>query len=283
MGNRLEGMPQTYHQLRLALSKALAQFLEPEEARAEAILWFEDGLGRSRAWMAAHGEDVVPAEAQARMEHWLRRRETGEPWAYILGWTQWRERRFEVGPATLIPRPETELVLEAALEIGKRIQVRRAADIGTGTGILGISMALETDWDITATDLSAGALDVARRNAAALGARLEFAAGHLLDPVKGPLGLVVSNPPYVDPADRPSLQRELAWEPDSALFAGDQGLALSTELLREARRRAAPACVLEIGAGQGATLMKRSLGMGWRRTWVHQDLAGNDRVLMVIL
>lgn len=93
---------------------------------------------------------------------------------------------------------------------------------------------------------------------------------------------MVSNPPYVDPADRPSLQRELAWEPDSALFAVDRGLALATELLREARRRAAPACVLEIGAGQGASLMERALGMGWKRTWVHQDLVGHDRVLMAI-
>ena len=260
----------------------LGRFLEPEEARAESFLWLEDGLGRSRAWMAAHGDDPVLAEERARVEGWLRRRETGEPWAYILGWTEWRGRRFEVGPATLIPRPETELVLEAALEIGRRLNVQRAVDIGTGTGILGISMALETEWAVTATDISEGALELARRNALSLGARLEFARGHLLDPVEGPLGLVVSNPPYVDPADRPTLQRELEWEPESALFAAEGGLALATELLREARRRAAPACVLEIGAGQGAPLMERALGMGWRRALVHQDLVGHDRVLMAI-
>jgi release factor glutamine methyltransferase len=143
-------------------------------------------------------------------------------------------------------------------------------------------MALETEWAVTATDISEGALELARRNALALGARLEFVRGHLLDPVEGPLGLVVSNPPYVDPADRPTLQRELEWEPDSALFADDQGLALATELLREARRRAASACVLEIGAGQGASLMERALGMGWKRTCVHQDLVGHDRVMMAI-
>ncbi len=275
-------MTPTYQQLRLDLSAALAQFLEPREAHAEAVRWLEEGLGRSRAWVAAHGEDPVAPGERIRVSEWLRRRKAGEPWAYILGWTEWRGRRFEVSPATLIPRPETELVLEAALEIGQRLGVRRAVDIGTGTGILGISMALETDWECTATDLKEGILDLARRNAATLEARLDFCVGHLLDPVPGPLGLVVSNPPYVDAADRPSLQRELAWEPDSALFAADQGLALSTELLREARRRAAPACVLEIGAGQGAPLMERSLGMGWKRAWVHQDLAGHDRVLMVI-
>lgn len=275
-------MTQTYHQLRQYLAAALGRFLEPDEARAEAVLWFEDGLGLSRSWMAAHGGDAVPSEDVVRVDAWLRRRKEGEPWAYILGWTEWRGRRFEVGPATLIPRPETELVLEAALDIGKRLKVRRAVDVGTGTGILGISLALETDWDVTATDISEGALVLARRNAAVLGARLDFLPGHLLDPVPGPLGLVVSNPPYVDPADRPTLQRELAWEPDSALFAGDRGLALGTELLREARRRAAPACVLEIGAGQGAELTERSLALGWKRVWVHQDLAGHDRVLMAI-
>ncbi len=275
-------MTQTYHQLRLDLSTALVQILDPREAKAEAVRWFEEGLGRSRSWMAAHGGDEVEPEVRALVSGWLRRRQAGEPWAYILGWAEWRGRRFEVGPATLIPRPETELVLEAALDIGKRLGVTRAADVGTGTGILGISLALETDWELTATDLSEGALVLARRNASVLGARLDFAQGHLLDPVQGPLGLVVSNPPYVDPADRPSLQRELAWEPDSALFAEDQGLALSVELLREARRRAAPACVLEIGAGQGSQLMGRAQAMGWKRVWVHQDLAGHDRVMMAI-
>ncbi len=275
-------MTQTYHQLRLDLSTALTQILDPREANAEAMRWFEEGLGRSRSWMAAHGGDEVEPEARALVSGWLRRRRTGEPWAYILGWTEWRGRRFEVSPATLIPRPETELLLEAALDIGKRLGVNRAVDVGTGTGILGITLALETGWEVTATDLSAEALVVARRNASVLGARLEFTQGHLLDPVQGPLGLVISNPPYVDPADRSSLQRELAWEPESALFAGDQGLALSVELLREARRRAAPACVLEIGAGQGAPLMERAQAMGWKRVWVHQDMAGHDRVLMAI-
>ncbi len=275
-------MAQTYQQLRLDLAAALAQFLEPREANAEAIRWFEEGLGRSRTWMAAHGDEPADPEERARVGAWLRRRKQGEPWAYILGWTEWRGRRFEVEPATLIPRPETELVLEAALDIGRRLEVRRAVDVGTGTGILGISLALETEWEVSATDLNEGAVRLARRNAAVLGARMDFFCGHLLDPVPGPLGLVVSNPPYVDPADRPSLQRELAWEPDSALFAEDRGLALSTELLREARRRAAPACVLEIGAGQGEILVERSLAMGWRRASAHQDLAGHDRVLMVL-
>lgn len=275
-------MLQTYHQLRLDLAAALAQFMDPREANAEAIRWFEEGLGRGRSWMAAHGDDSVPAEARSQVSTWLRRRKKGEPWAYILGWTEWRGRRFDVTRDTLIPRPETEMVLEAALEVGHRLKVRRAVDVGTGTGILGISLALETDWEVCATDISQGALAVARRNAAALGASLSFHLGHLLDPIQGPLGLVVSNPPYVDPADRSSLQPELAWEPASALFAEEQGLALNRELLREARRRAAVACVLEIGAGQGEALEAEGLALGWKRVQVHRDMAGHDRVLMAL-
>jgi len=275
-------MPQTFHQLRLDLATALAQFLDPREANAEAIRWFEEGLGRGRSWMAAHGDESVPAEARSQVSTWLRRRKQGEPWAYILGWTEWRGRRFEVTPDTLIPRPETELVLVAALELGNRMKVRRAVDVGTGSGILGITLALETDWDVSATDISEGALAVARRNAAALGASLTFQQGHLLDPIQGPLGLVVSNPPYVDPADRASLQPELAWEPAYALFAEDRGMALSLELLREAKRRGAAACVLEIGAGQGDALKAKGLALGWKRIQVHRDMAGHDRVLMAL-
>ena len=217
-----------------------------------------------------------------QVEAWLERRRRGEPWAYILGWAWFRGRRFQVSPATLIPRPETELVLEAALEIGRRLKVLHATDIGTGTGILAVSMALETDWEVVATDLSPGALKVARANADALGAKVLLRQADLLDAVPDPLGLVVSNPPYVDHDDEPSLQRELAFEPRSALFAEDHGLALASALLRQAHARMAPACVLEIGAGQGAELQARAKTAGWRNCIVHKDLSGHDRVLMAL-
>jgi release factor glutamine methyltransferase len=144
-------------------------------------------------------------------------------------------------------------------------------------------MALETDWAVRASDISRGALEVARENAAALGARVDFHLGDLLVPLPDPLGLVVSNPPYVDPADAPGLQPELAFEPASALFAPDRGLALSAALLVQARRRGAPGCVLEIGAGQGPELERRALDTGWKRVKVHQDMAGHDRILMALL
>jgi len=275
-------MVQTYLQLRLDLASALALFLDPEEAHAESIRWFEDGLDRSRSWMAAHGSEPVPEAVRRQVSAWVRRRRSGEPWAYILGWTLFRERRFRVTPDTLIPRPETELLVEAALDVGRRLGVDRCVDVGTGSGIIAASLALETDWAMSATDISEGALAVARENAAALEARVAFLAGSLLDPVPEPLGLVVANLPYVDPADRPNLQRELAFEPESALFAPDRGLQLSTDLLAQAVDRKAPACLLEIGAGQGGELCRRALGMGWRKSMVHQDMAGHDRVLIAL-
>lgn len=275
-------MAQTYHQLRLDLAAALAVFLDPEEAHAESFRWFEEGLDCSRSWMAVHGAEAVPAAVRRQVSGWVRRRRTGEPWAYILGWCGFRDRRFKVTRDTLIPRPETELLVEAALDVGHRLKVDRCVDVGTGSGILAGTLALETTWAVAATDLSAPALAIARENAEVLGAKVSFWEGHLLDPVPDPLGLVVANLPYVDPADQPGLQRELAFEPASALFAPDRGLALSAELLRAARARQAPACLLEIGAGQGGELCRRALGAGWSKAMVHQDFAGHDRLLIAL-
>jgi len=275
-------MAQTYHQLRLDLAAALAVFLDPDEAHAECIRWFEEGLDLSRTWMAAHGSDQVPAEVRRRVSAWVRRRRKGEPWAYILGWTFFRDRRFKVSADTLIPRPETELLVEAALDVGKRLKVDRCVDVGTGSGIIAVSLALEADWQVTASDLSPGALAVAVENARTLGAQVSFLEGNLLGPLPGPVGLVVANLPYVDPADQPTLQRELAFEPASALFAPDRGLALSETLLLQARERQAPACLLEIGAGQGGELCRRGMGIGWSKVMIHQDLAGHDRILVAL-
>ena len=275
-------MTQTYHQLRVELTSALAGFLDLEEAQAECSRWFEEGLGLPRSWMAAHGTEAVPAEVRRKIDSWMDRRRKGEPWAYILGWSLFRGHRFKVTPETLIPRPETELVVEAALEVGQRLKVDRCVDIGTGSGIIAVSLALETDWKLSATDLSPGALKVAKMNAKSLGTAIQFHEGNLLDPVPDPVGLVVANLPYVDPADQPSLQRELSFEPPSALFAPDRGLALSTALLAQAHARKSPACLLEIGAGQGGELCRRAMGIGWRKALIHQDLAGHDRILVAL-
>ncbi|MBL0312606.1 MAG: peptide chain release factor N(5)-glutamine methyltransferase [Holophagaceae bacterium] len=262
------------------LASALAHFLDPEEASAESLRWFEDGLEWNRAKLASRGDEVATAEVRYQVGQWLRRRRQGEPWAYIIGFERFRGHRFEVTEDTLIPRPETELTLETALEIGRYLGLRKACDIGTGSGILGICMALETDWAVSASDISEGALKVARRNAEKLGARINFSQGDLLTPISDPLELVVSNPPYVDPADASTLQRELSFEPQQALFADDQGLALSTRILRQAAEHRAHAVVLEIGAGQSAELIERAKAFGWKQARARQDWAGHDRILI---
>lgn len=273
-------MTQTWNDLRLDLAAALAEFLDPLEARAETSRWFKEGLGKDPAWMAAHGTDAVPDEARRQISAWVRRRKKGEPWAYILGWASFAGQRFAVRPGVLIPRPETELALELALVTGHALGVSRACDIGTGSGILAVSLALRTRWEVAAVDLSGEAVAVAKANAEALGAAVAFHQGDLLAPLADPLELVVANLPYVDPADAPSLQKELKFEPALALFAEDRGLALSTRLLQEARQRGARGCVLEIGAGQGAELCERAFAAGWARAEVTRDLAGHDRVLV---
>lgn len=270
----------TYSELRLDLASALAHFMEPEEASAESLRWFEDGLDWNRGKLATRGEESVTPEARYQVGQWLRRRREGEPWAYIIGFEKFRGHRFEVTKDTLIPRPETELVLEAALDIGRRLGLRKACDIGTGSGILGICMALETDWEVTVSDISDGALKVARRNAETLGAGIAFVEGDLLASIPDPLELVVSNPPYVDPADAPTLQRELSFEPAQALFAGEKGLALSTAILHQAQARNARAVVLEIGAGQSAELTERARSFGWEQVLARPDWAGHDRILI---
>ena len=270
---------------RQQITAGLAVFLDEEEASAEAQLWLDEGLGKSRAWMAAHGAEPVPFAAQAKVAAWMKRREAGEPWQLILGWTTFRERRFKVTRDTLIPRPETELVLEAALILGAEQGAARAVDVGTGSGILAISLALESPWSVSAVELSSGALKIARENANQLNATVDFYEGSLLDPLPDSLfadgrAVVVANLPYVDPADAKGMQRELAFEPASALFAPERGLALNRALIRDARARGACGIVLELGAGQGPDLKAFASQCGWSSPRIVKDWNGHDRILV---
>lgn len=275
----------TWFRLSQRITTELAVFLDEDEARAEAAAWLEEGLDKSRAWIATHGSEPVPFDAQAKVAAWLKRREAGEPWQLILGWTPFRGRRFRVTRDTLIPRPESELAVEEALAMGRRLGAARAVDIGTGSGIIGISLALEAPWPLSAVELSSEALKVARGNAEALGASVNFHEGSLLDPLPyaffaDGLTLVVANLPYVDPADAPSLQRELAFEPQMALFSPGAGLDLNKALIRDARARNACGIVLELGAGQGAELAAFATAQGWAHARIVKDWAGHDRVLV---
>jgi release factor glutamine methyltransferase len=163
-----------------------------------------------------------------------------------------------------------------ALKIG----ARHVVDVGTGTGILGITLALDSSLDVTATDISKDALAVAMQNAQKHNASLNWACGNLLEPVSSPIELVVSNPPYVDLEDEATLQRELFFEPRSALFASDHGMEVITNLIKQSFERNAKGLVVEIGSGQGDELKSRAMRMGWQTVDIRQDTAKHDRVMI---
>ncbi|MDR2697297.1 MAG: peptide chain release factor N(5)-glutamine methyltransferase [Holophagales bacterium] len=271
---------QDFKSARKALAKRLSIFLPDTEADAESWRWFEEGLGWGRARIIAYGEELVSWDLENQIDAWFNRRKDGEPWVYILGWIMWRGRRFNVTPETLIPRPETELVFESAVQLATLIGARHAVDVGTGTGILGITLALDTSLDVTATDISKEALSVARQNAQCLNVKLNWACGNLLEPVNDPIELVVSNPPYIDLEDEATLQRELFFEPRSALFASDHGMEVVTKLIKQSIDRNAKGLVVEIGSGQGDELRSRAACMGWQTVDIRQDTAKHDRVLI---
>lgn len=253
-------------------------------ARAEAEILVAHGLGCDRTALWARPEAAVPPATAAACRELVQRRAAGEPVAYLTGRRGFWTLDLEVTPAVLIPRPETELLVEQALAAFPADAPVRLADLGTGSGAIALAVAAERPaWRILATDASPDALAVARRNAARLG--LDGVAFRLGD-WAGALGpderfeVVVSNPPYVAAGDPHLGEGDLPWEPRAALVAGPDGL--------DAVRRLVPAAVphlaaggwllLEHGADQGEavrTLLARA-GLGDVHTV--PDLAGLDRV-----
>lgn len=198
--------------------------LEHAEARLEIRVLLGHALGVNRAWLIAHEHDELPATKMAAYESLLARRLAGEPVAYILGEKEFFGRSFHVTPDVLVPRPETELLVELALE--KLPPAGRALDLGTGSGCIAITLALERpDCGILAVEQSAETLSVAKQNAVHLGARLGFYPGSWFQALPADtekFDLIVSNPPYVAEGD-PHLAA-LAHEPAGALASGADGL-----------------------------------------------------------
>jgi release factor glutamine methyltransferase len=264
-----------------------------DDARRDAVVIARGVLGWSLAdWLSRSGEDP-PSEFQQTFDPLVARRQAREPVAYLLGQKEFYGRPFRVSPDTLIPRPETEGLVDAALAWMRHHRERmtrplRIVDVGTGTGCIAVTLARESDREphptIWATDISTGALDMARVNAGQLGARnIEFQHGHLLAGLPLPVDLIVSNPPYVAGRDRDTLPPDVGtFEPSQALFGGEDGLEVIRELVPAARRALAPggALMMEIGAGQAAIVAALATAHGFAQVESRSDLQGIARVII---
>jgi release factor glutamine methyltransferase len=236
-------------------------------------LLLADVTGRTQAWLFAHGEEQIDPAA---IEGLVTRRMSGEPLQYIRGRCDFYGREFVVDDRVLIPRPETELLVEAAL--ARASPTGRVLDIGSGSGCIAISLERERrDLDVTSIDSSIAALAVASHNARKHQSLVRFAASDGFESVRGDFDLIVSNPPYIPLADYDQLATEVRdHEPRSALTPGPRGTEIIERIL-QARR--APLVMLEIGFGQLANV--RTVAGGYEIIEVIRDLAGIERVVVL--
>ena len=237
-------------------------------------------LKRERSYLYAHPEEELSTVAWIHYRRYLHERLQGKPTQYITGRQEFYGREFLVSPDVLIPRPETEHLVEAAI---RRIrQGDTVLDVGAGSGAIAISLALETGVRVIACDLSSAAIKVAIGNARRLGASVEWVASDLLTAIADrSVDVLVSNPPYVPSADKEGLQREVRdWEPHLALFAGPDGLEIYERLIQQARQVLRPEgwLLLELGYNSLGPV-KEMLRDEWRDFELIHDLAGFPRVL----
>ncbi len=245
---------------------------------AECLLGFT--LRADRAHLFAHPERLLDEAELSRVRALIERRAGGEPLQHLTGVREFYGRDFKVSPDVLIPRPETELLVEAVLERLRGDE--RLTDVGTGSGAIAVTLALEAPRSqVLACDVSAKALEVAAGNARDLDATVKLWRGDLLSAVAaGSLDVVVSNPPYVAERDRPTLSREVRREPSLALFAGEDGLACYRRLIPQARLALRPGGLLALELGYDGLPGVTALLADWDNVETRTDLAGINRVLL---
>ncbi|MFZ5722287.1 MAG: peptide chain release factor N(5)-glutamine methyltransferase [Pseudomonadota bacterium] len=275
----------TVGQLLLSATRRLAQSPSAADTpRLDAELLIMRLLGVDRAWLYAHPEAALPAAVAAAFDTLVDARERGMPVAYLVGEREFFSRPFRVTPDTLIPRPDTERLVDAVLQL-KLPERARVLDLGTGTGALAVTLALECpDWDVTATDIHDATLAVARDNAARLGACVRFAAGDWFAalPPGDRFDLVVSNPPYIAADDPHLAQGDVRFEPRRALVAADQGLADIARIVNDARGRLHDGgwLIVEHGWTQADAVCDLARAAGYAPVRTLLDLAGRPRALL---
>lgn len=249
----------------------------------DAQLLLAHVLGRSRTWLYTWGDREVEGAEFERFNALIERRQQGEPVAWLLGYREFFGLRLAVSPHTLIPRPDTETLVEQAL-LRMPANGARALDLGTGSGAIALALAFERPaWQITGIDIVAGAVALARRNADALGiTNAHFEEGNFFSalPPAARFELIVSNPPYIDEHDVHLGQGDVRFEPRSALVAGQNGMADLLHLIDTARHFLAPDgwLLLEHGHQQGREVRTALLDAGYGGVSTCQDLGGRERV-----
>ena len=265
----------------IAFTRALG--LGTAEARLEAQVLLGQALGRSRAWLIAHGGDPLDPEQTAAFADLFERRWSGEPIAYILGEREFYSLDFKVTPAVLIPRPETELLVELALARIPADGPCRVLDLGTGSGAVAVTLALHRPRaDVTAVDRSAAALAVAKENAQRLKAgNLRLIQSDWYSACAGEtFELIVSNPPYIPVADPHLAQGDLRFEPAAALASGADGLDDIRTIVQGAAAHLKPGgwLLFEHGYDQAAACRELLVQAGFGQVASAADIAGIERV-----
>ncbi len=278
-------MPQA--RVRTILNEAGARLTPSTSARRDAELLLMRAAGRDRVWLITHPDAEISPEQLAVFESWMARRAQHEPMQYILGQQEFYGLTLNVTPDVLIPRPETELLVEGLLERVPREAALRIADVGTGSGAIAVALAYTLPRaSVTALDISPAALAVAQQNAERHGVagRMRFLESDLLEAVQGErFDAVLSNPPYV--ADSEVLEAQVAeYEPHAALFAGPTGLEVVRRLIPQAGSALVQGgwLLMEIGHGQrealAGLLSAQEAGAGWEQVEFVEDLQRIPRV-----
>lgn len=267
--------------LRLARTRLEEAGFPSEQAKAEArqLVEHATGVQGARFWREMRAE-LSPEQFQALQEA-LERRALREPLQLIVGTTTFYGLELEVAPGVLIPRPETELLVDLALERLPAGRELRVLDVGTGSGAIALALKrTRGELRVFASEVDARALELARRNARRLGLAVSFLHAPLCAGLSG-LDMIVSNPPYLPAAYRREAPPELAWESEGALYAGADGLAVARPLLAAARSALAPEgrLLLELNPTNVHVLAREAQKAGFREVEVVADLAGRDRFL----